>query len=221
MTAATKKPRTSLGLEALEDRLVLSATIVNGDLVINGTAAADTVVVKGQVVNNIGYIKVTENNVTHWFKAAAVWGGDVFFHGYAGDDYFRNDTTLRTHAWGMDGRDFLVGGSGQDSLDGGAGDDMIFGNAGNDTLDAGDGNDWLYGGVGNDTLLGRNGQDQLFGEAGNDTLSGGVGDGANDHLDGGIGADRFQLDWYWTGTHSANRDDPVYYNPGEGDRFYA
>jgi len=81
-----------------------------------------------------------------------------------------------------DGNDFLVGngdngvgGSLDDSIDGGLGNDQIRGYAGDDTLLGGDGNDTLDGGSGSDTLNGGAGNDILGGGAGEDFLSGGGG----------------------------------------------
>ncbi len=97
---------------------------------------------------------------------------------------------------GGGGDDLLQGGSRSDSLDGGDGSDTLLGNDGHDSLSGGLGNDLLLGGTGNDrltgdagqdTLNGGNGKDQLFGGADADTLIGGLG---NDTLDGGDGTDR-------------------------------
>ena len=62
----------------------------------------------------------------------------------------------------------LVGGSGNDSLDGGAS---------KDTLVGGDDNDKLFGGIGDDILEGGKGNDSLWGEAGADTFIYHKGDG--------------------------------------------
>ncbi|WP_374375081.1 Ig-like domain-containing protein [Dongia sp.] len=79
-----------------------------------------------------------------------------------------------------------VGGSGADTLTGGAGDDLLEGGYGNDTLTGKAGNDGLDGGYGNDSLAGGSGDDNLNGGYGSDTLDGGSGD---DGLDGGYGND--------------------------------
>ena len=50
--------------------------------------------------------------------------------------------------------DFVIGGTGNDTLSGLAGDDVISGGVGNDSLDGGAGNDVLEGGAGVDTLNG-------------------------------------------------------------------
>ncbi|MDF3933531.1 calcium-binding protein, partial [Pseudomonas citronellolis] len=62
---------------------------------------------------------------------------------------------------------------GNDTLEGGKGDDLLFGQGGNDTLLGGDGNDILFGGMGNDTLTGGAGADQFVwqkGETGHDVV---------------------------------------------------
>ena len=99
----------------------------------------------------------------------------------------------------------LVGGAGNDWLNGQDGADRLYGDAGNDLEDGGAGNDSLYGEAGNDTLLGQAGDDSAFGAAGGDSLDGGPGNDSlygeadadtvsgndgNDVLDGGAGNDR-------------------------------
>lgn len=49
--------------------------------------------------------------------------------------------------------DFMLGGSGADTLTGGTKADLLVGNAGDDTLQGGAGNDTLIGGAGSDTYL--------------------------------------------------------------------
>lgn len=61
---------------------------------------------------------------------------------------------------------------------------------GNDVLNGGDGNDIIYGNGGNDVLNGDDGIDILNGGSGNDTLNGGLG---KDVASGGDGSDTFQL----------------------------
>lgn len=82
----------------------------------------------------------------------------------------------------------LLGGGGKDMLIGGEGNDLIVGNGGNDTLFAADGNDRVFGGSGADRLYGENGDDKIRGNGGSgDKLTGGPG---NDTLDGDTGNDR-------------------------------
>lgn len=66
--------------------------------------------------------------------------------------------------------DRLIGGPGDDVLNGMGGPDVLYGGPGNDTLVGGQGDDRLYGGPGNDRLYGGPGNDRLYGEAGNDLL---------------------------------------------------
>ncbi|WP_374385200.1 Ig-like domain-containing protein [Dongia sp.] len=99
------------------------------------------------------------------------------------------------HQVGGSGADTLNGGAGDDLLEGGYGNDVLTGKAGNDVLDGGYGNDSLAGGSGDDTVKGGYGNDSLDGGAGDDDLSGGYGNdslvaGAGDDvLDGGYGSD--------------------------------
>jgi Ca2+-binding RTX toxin-like protein len=88
----------------------------------------------------------------------------------------------------------IVGGSGNDTLNGLAGDDILEGGAGNDTLNGSSGSDILRGGAGDDTLIAGSGgsggpsssNDLLEGGDGNDTLRGV--EGTNTML-GGAGDD--------------------------------
>ena len=64
--------------------------------------------------------------------------------------------------------------------------DTILGGAGNDRLDGGEDEDVIRGQEGNDHLLGQGGVDNLFGDAGDDRLEGG---NDADYLDGGQGND--------------------------------
>lgn len=73
----------------------------------------------------------------------------------------------------------IIGGSGDETQNGGAaadilygmgGDDIQYGGGGNDVLYGGDGNDEMYGGDGNDQLTGGAGADDMYGGTGNDTF---------------------------------------------------
>ncbi len=90
--------------------------------------------------------------------------------------------------------DKVLGGAGNDSIDGGDGNDTLRGEAGDDTLIGGAGGDALDGGpsdLGSDTLLGGDGNDRLTGGPGNDDLTGGTG---RDIMDGGPGNDVIHAD---------------------------
>ena len=82
------------------------------------------------------------------------------------------------------GNDILYGEGGDDSVLGGEGNDRLYGDApylpnelhGADILDGGAGEDFLDGGAGDDKLYGGQGVDELHGGLGNDLLDGGTED---------------------------------------------
>ena len=78
------------------------------------------------------------------------------------------------------------GTGGNDTLNGGDGNDIIYGEGGADALLGGDGNDTIYGAAGNDRLWGQDGDDHLFGDAGNDRI---FGESGSDTINGGDGED--------------------------------
>jgi hypothetical protein len=97
----------------------------------------------------------------------------------------------------------IVGGSGNDTLNGTRGADVIAGLGGSDVVDGRGGRDRICGGAGNDVLVGGDGDDRLYGDIGKDLLIGGPlapfpapGEGlpppgrdGNDVLVGGAGGD--------------------------------
>jgi Ca2+-binding RTX toxin-like protein len=109
--------------------------------------------------------------------------------------------------------DFLSGGSGDDTLNGGDSRDRMHGMSGNDTANGENGHDKMSGGTGNDTQSGGPGNDLIFANLGQDTTSGGDGndrlwalargdvqpgpngetDQTGDALDGGAGNDSFRV----------------------------
>ena len=91
---------------------------------------------------------------------------------------------------GGPGNDKINGGSDNDSLIGESGADTLTGGQGNDVLDGGLDNDIIYGEEDNDILIGGAGADALFGNRGDDVLNGGY---ENDTLVGGPGADIFYI----------------------------
>jgi Ca2+-binding RTX toxin-like protein len=110
-------------------------------------------------------------------------------HGYDSDcDVLRgHDDGDRGHwPFGLNLKDWLFGGPGDDFLFGGNGKDVLIGGRGNDLLIGGNGKDVLFGGQGDDQLYGGNGKDLLIGGEGDDELDGGRG---NDLLIGGDGVD--------------------------------
>ncbi len=69
----------------------------------------------------------------------------------------------------------IVGGNGDDVLDGTVGNDVIHASSGNDIVRGRGGNDMICGGSGNDRLAGGSGDDRLDGGAGRDSCVGGPG----------------------------------------------
>ena len=90
---------------------------------------------------------------------------------------------------GDEGNDTLIGGWGDDILNGGQDDDEIAGALGNDVINGGTGNDTIRGDEGDDSIVGRDGTDSIDGGSGNDTV---IGDDGNDQIVGGPGADTFE-----------------------------
>ena len=174
--------------ESLEGRIVLTAGIgldaTTGILRIMGSETADVSVVRYDGVNVVATISNAAGTTTRSYKSSDVRA--ITFAGYAGDDFFTNNTAIPSTALGGAGNDKLRGGSGKDTLMGGDGNDNLPGNKGDDTLQGAAGNDTEIGGAGIDTLYGGLGDDSLSGAAGDDTLNGGSGD---DWLEGGAGND--------------------------------
>lgn len=153
--------------------------------------------------------------------------GEDYLYGGGLDVYGDYDTM-----YGQEGNDViiatnaskLVGGAGNDIIEGSNSNDRIFGDEddyeeydsdGNDDISAGDGYDYVRGGGGNDiikggndndTLCGNCGDDELYGDAGNDSILGGSG---KDSIYGGIGSD----------TLFGDGDDDLIYGGEDGDKI--
>ena len=82
----------------------------------------------------------------------------------------------------------IVGGPGNNHLDGTPGTDVIASGGGNDVVDSHEGDDFICGGSGNDELHGGDQGDKIAGEGGRDFLDGRRGD--DNVLLGGRGRDR-------------------------------
>jgi len=145
-----QRERLEPGVEALEARILMSATWVDAD---TGDAIGDAT--EGDDIFQGG----VPDDVAH-----GLGGNDQMF-GEGGADQLFGDA----------GDDLLAGGKGNDQLDGGSGDDVLSGDKGADQLDGGDGDDVLSGGKGNDELDGGDGDDVLSGGKGNDQIDGGDG----------------------------------------------
>lgn len=134
-----------------------AAGVVNGELIVVGSAAADFLHV-GRVS---GQLVVWANGVR--IGSFAPGGGGIVADGGAGDDLILLSPQIDTDAelYGGAGNDLIRGGGGDDRIDGEGGDDWLFGGHGNDRLYGGPGNDWLFGGPGLDFLDGGDGCDHL------------------------------------------------------------
>ncbi|MEO1093962.1 MAG: calcium-binding protein [Cyanobacteria bacterium J06638_28] len=88
--------------------------------------------------------------------------------------------------------DILIGGFGDDQLQGSDDDDLFFALPGDDTILAGAGNDVIFAGAGNDTVVGQTGSDVAFLQSGDDRFIWNNGDGS-DFIDGGAGFDTTQV----------------------------
>jgi Ca2+-binding RTX toxin-like protein len=69
----------------------------------------------------------------------------------------------------------ILGGSGNDTIEGGMLADFISGGSGDDSISGGGGNDVIHGGTGDDRIAGEAGDDTIHGGRGMDTLAGGAG----------------------------------------------
>ena len=171
--------------EALEARVPMAADIGTARWRITGDRVReqfdDTIVVDRDPAN-AALLRATVNGaVVSTRREAAVRVIHVF--GGRGDDTITIDIPGNTKI-----RSWLVGGVGNDTIQGGNAADHIQGGPGNDTLNGGGGDDGIEGGDGNDSLVGGIGNDSLRGDAGRDTLRGGAG---KNSLVGGTGIDEF------------------------------
>ena len=149
-----------------KDAGTASATLVNGELYVNGTSRADNI----RIVNRFGGLTVTSNGrllgrfnqslVSH-FTVDAGAGNDVVT---------LVNVNVSSDLYGGRGNDILIGGDAADRIWGEDGWDTLFGGAGNDMLDGGSGRNTLFGGSGNDMLKGIRHLDRLFGGHGLDEL---------------------------------------------------
>lgn len=116
----------------------------------------------------------------------------------AGDqsDYVTSSLTgLGVTLVGGSGDDNLQGGNANDTLEGDEGSDFLSGGGGNDTLTGASDADRIFGGAGNDSIEGRGSADVINAGPGNDVVSGGAGGDqvvagtGNDFVEGGAGRD--------------------------------
>jgi hypothetical protein len=108
------------------------------------------------------------------------------------DDENENENDIDNEILGGSGNDVIDGTEENDLIRTFLGDDTIFGNDGNDNIRSGGGDDYVEGGLGNDFVRAGSGDDEIFGEEGDDRLFGEQGD---DYIDGGSGDDIIRGGW--------------------------
>ena len=177
-------------VEALEQRRLLSATLVDGTLFVVGTAAQDGI-----------HLNVFANEGGPSFIVGGVYplGGpgesirfpaadvrSIVIRAGAGDDRVNFWVPLSPGSFPVRVPARIDAGIGNDEVYGTKQKDFILGGFGNDTIRGGDGNDWTDGGWGDDYLDGEGHNDVVSGGRGNDTVYGWWGD---DRLFGGPGND--------------------------------
>jgi len=197
-------------LEPMESRTLLSATILDGQLTIDGTTGNDAItVVAGGA---LGEVVVNGPGIGADTLFSDVTG--IVINGLAGDDTITvganikntSNRNIAVEINGGDDDDTIAGGSGSDIIDGGAGNDTIDysaatkgvdvrldrnearrdGLGGKDTLNnienviGSNFNDSIRGDANDNIITGGDGNDRLRGQGGDDTLNGGEG---NDNID--------------------------------------
>jgi Ca2+-binding RTX toxin-like protein len=137
--------------------------------------------------------------------------GDNDFNIYVGTSQVGIDDCII----GTNHKDVIIGGDGNDYINGKKADDSLQGRFNNDRIIGDDGDDSIQGGPGGDYLYGKDDDDVIFAGFDSDFLSGGdgndelYGDFGEDILEGGHGADYFDC--------GENYDIVLDYDPGDGD----
>ena len=170
-------------IQALESRQLLTITLADGVLTIDGTSDAETISVQ---LNDAGRIAATQGETTRRFDAGDV--ERIVVRGKGGDDDITvaNNLDIRALLRGGGGNDTILGGGGRDRIVGGSGNDRLRGRASDDTVTGSSGADQIFGNAGTDQLFGNKGDDLVRGNSSPDLLYGGAGD---DRVIGNGGAD--------------------------------
>lgn len=171
-------------VEFLEQRSLLSVSLVFGELRIATSESADSI----KFTTSSQHPSLLQVRVNGKLKRFTF--GDVRriqIDSFGGDDQISiGDFRIRTRINSGEGSDAIVGGASVDSINGGPGNDTISGSGGDDRCWGDDGNDVLVGGFGDDLLSGELGDDVIRGEDGSDNLLGGYG---SDSIWGGAATD--------------------------------
>lgn len=110
----------NLNLEFLEERNLLSASLVNNTLVLLGSPKQDSFQISSDGTN----LTVLEGNKTQTFSVSSV--SSILADTQAGNDTVVNNTSVPMVASLGSGDDFVVGSSNKDTLDGGPGKDVVY-----------------------------------------------------------------------------------------------
>ena len=142
-----------------KDAGTATATLVNGELYVNGTSRSDNI----RIVNRSGGFSVTsDGRLLGRFTQSLVT--HITVDAGAGNDLVTLvNVNVSSDLYGGRGDDRLIGGNAADRIWGEDGWDTLFGGAGDDMLDGGPGRNTLFGGSGRDTLKGIRHLDHLFG----------------------------------------------------------
>jgi Ca2+-binding RTX toxin-like protein len=180
-------------IEPLEVRRLLTASVVDGVLYVDGTDAADNIAVDRPAGSQAFEVTIGGEKTTvsgDGVRGVLVRGGD-------GDDVVRVSVEepvavpagLQPRAGRGKPAVRVEGGQGNDTLHADvAGGAMLLGGGDPDRLTGGAGDDVLRGGYSDDQLAGNDGADSMWGGPGRDGMDGGDG---QDRLRGGTGRDGF------------------------------
>ena len=161
MTATDKDGGTSI--EATRAVTIVAAELQNGDLIVGGTNAAETITLRP--ANGAGAVAVTIGGANAGtFTPAAT--GQIVVRGLDGNDTIEMLTTrIGNTTYRITKRGVVYGGAGNDTINvaGSNGDNVLLGGAGNDVITGGGDRDVLVGGLGSDQLKGGAGDDILIG----------------------------------------------------------
>src|SRR5262245_9127985 len=153
-------------IETLEDRRMLSASLVGGILKVTGGAGDDTINLSTDTTRiTVGINGVNKRFTRAQVKTISIVSGD-------GADTITINSGIKQQITikAGEGNDTVNGGSGREIIFGQGGDDNLLGNGGSDQIQGGDGNDQIDGGAGGDYLYGDGGDDVITGGTGNDVL---------------------------------------------------
>jgi Ca2+-binding RTX toxin-like protein len=135
--------------ESLESRRLLSVSLSDGILVVQGTSADDRL----NIFRTVDDVTVDLNDAEQRFPQSQV-SVILIDTGFGADRIVLSRTLqVRAQIKGGRGNDSISGGDGRDTIYGDGGNDYLFGGGGNDVLDPGGEEDTILGGTGNRDLV--------------------------------------------------------------------